>query len=74
MIKFFRKIRKNLLQEGKTTKYFKYAIVEIMLLILKTTVSCPVRDNLLVDKINTASNHRAVRYGILYNVPACRDN
>ena len=26
MIKFFRKIRQNLLSEGKTGKYFKYAI------------------------------------------------
>ena len=31
MIKFFRKIRENLLLEGKITKYFKYAIGEIVL-------------------------------------------
>jgi len=31
MIKFFRHIRKGLLNEGKTTKYFKYAIGEIVL-------------------------------------------
>ena len=33
MIKFFGNIRKNLLNEGKTTKYFKYAIGEIILVV-----------------------------------------
>ena len=34
MIKFFRKIRQNMLNEGKTGKYFKYAIGEIMLVVI----------------------------------------
>ncbi len=34
MIKLFRNIRKNLLAEGKTTKYFKYAISEIILMVI----------------------------------------
>jgi len=34
MIKFFRNIRQNLLNEGKTTKYFKYAIGEIILVVI----------------------------------------
>lgn len=34
MIKFFRLIRKNLLSEGKTTKYFKYALGEIILVVI----------------------------------------
>ena len=34
MIKFFRKIRQNLLSEGKTTKYLKYAIGEIVLVMI----------------------------------------
>ncbi|MCG8859996.1 hypothetical protein [Tenacibaculum finnmarkense] len=34
MIKFFRKIRQNLLSEGKTGKYFKYAIGEIVLVMV----------------------------------------
>ena len=34
MIKFFRKIRRNLLSEGKTGKYFKYAIGEIVLVMI----------------------------------------
>ena len=34
MIKFFRKIRQNLLSENKTGKYFKYAIGEIVLVVI----------------------------------------
>jgi Family of unknown function (DUF6090) len=34
MIKFFRKIRQNLLMENKTAKYFKYAIGEIVLVMI----------------------------------------
>ena len=34
MIKFFRKIRQNLLSEGKTGKYMKYAIGEIILVMI----------------------------------------
>ncbi len=34
MIKFFRKIRQNLLMENKTGKYFKYAIGEIVLVMV----------------------------------------
>jgi hypothetical protein len=34
MIKFFRKIRQNLLMENKTGKYFKYAIGEIVLVMI----------------------------------------
>ncbi len=34
MIKFFRKIRQSLLVEGKTGKYFKYAIGEIVLVVI----------------------------------------
>lgn len=34
MIKFFRKIRQNLLSEGKTGKYLKYAIGEIALVMI----------------------------------------
>jgi len=46
MIKFFRKIRKKLLVEGKTSQYLKYAIDEILLVVLIKTNSCPVRDKL----------------------------
>jgi len=34
MIKFFNKIRKQLLDENKTGRYFKYAIGEIILVMI----------------------------------------
>jgi len=34
MIKLFRNIRKNLLKEGKTANYLKYAIGEIVLVVI----------------------------------------
>ena len=34
MIKFFRKIRYNLMEQNKTAKYFKYAIGEIILVVI----------------------------------------
>ena len=34
MIKFFRKIRQKLISQGKTTKYFKYAIGEVLLIMV----------------------------------------
>ena len=34
MIKFFRRIRKQLLTENKTNKYLRYAIGEIILVVI----------------------------------------
>uniref|UniRef100_UPI00404B442B DUF6090 family protein n=1 Tax=Gelidibacter sp. TaxID=2018083 RepID=UPI00404B442B len=42
MIKFFRKIRQNLLNEGKTSKYFKYAIGEIILVVIGILIALQV--------------------------------
>lgn len=55
MIKFFRNIRKNLITQGKTGKYLKYAIGKI--------VFCSVRSNILVA-IEIKTGHRAFRYDI----------
>ena len=44
MIKFFRKIRQNLLSEGKTTKYFKYAIGEIILVVIGILIALQVNN------------------------------
>jgi hypothetical protein len=44
MIKFFRKIRKNLLQEGKIGKYFKYAIGEIVLVIIGILIALSINN------------------------------
>ena len=44
MIKFFRKIRQNLLSEGKTGKYFKYAIGEILLVIIGILIAVSINN------------------------------
>ncbi len=44
MIKFFRKIRQNLLMENKTSKYFKYAIGEIFLVMIGILLALQVND------------------------------
>jgi uncharacterized protein YnzC (UPF0291/DUF896 family) len=44
MIKFFRKIRQNLLNEGKTTKYFKYAIGEIVLVVIGILIALQINN------------------------------
>ncbi len=44
MLKFFRNIRKNLLNEGKTTKYFKYAIGEILLVVIGILIALQINN------------------------------
>ena len=44
MIKFFRKIRQNLLSEGKTGKYFKYAIGEIILVVVGILIALQINN------------------------------
>ncbi len=44
MIKIFRKIRQNLLSEGKTTKYFKYAIGEIILVVIGILIALSINN------------------------------
>jgi hypothetical protein len=44
MIKFFRKIRKNLLLENKTSKYFKYAIGEIVLVVIGILIALQINN------------------------------
>jgi hypothetical protein len=44
MIKFFRQIRKNLLMENKTYKYFKYAIGEILLVVVGILIALQINN------------------------------
>lgn len=44
MIKFFRKIRQNLLSEGKTGKYIKYAIGEIVLVVIGILIALQINN------------------------------
>ncbi len=52
MIKFFRKIRQNLLSEGKIRKYFKYAIGEIILVVIGILIA------LWLNNLNTISQNK----------------
>ena len=44
MIKFFRQIRQRLLSEGKTGKYFKYAIGEIVLVVIGILIALQINN------------------------------
>jgi hypothetical protein len=80
MIKFFRNIRQNLLAEGKTTKYFKYAIGEIILVVIGILIALSINNwnenrklhneelNLLSDiKTNLLSTNTTFKNNILDN-------
>jgi hypothetical protein len=45
MIKFFRHIRQNLLQEGKTVQYLKYAIGEIVLVVIGILIAIQINSH-----------------------------
>jgi hypothetical protein len=45
MIKFFRKIRQNLWSEGNTTKYLKYAIGEIVLVVIGILIALSINNS-----------------------------
>ena len=44
MIKFFRQIRQNLIMENKTSKYFKYAIGEIVLVVIGILIALQINN------------------------------
>lgn len=44
MIKFFRKIRYNLMSENKTGKYFKYAVGEIILVVIGILIALQINN------------------------------
>tara|TARA_R110001592_G_scaffold354230_1_gene653739 strand:- start:45 stop:791 length:747 start_codon:yes stop_codon:yes gene_type:complete len=56
MIKFFRKIRQNLLMENKTGKYFKYAIGEIILVVIGILIALSINNWNENRKANTYQN------------------
>ncbi len=44
MIKFFRKIRYDLMNQNKTTKYFKYAIGEVLLVVIGILIALSINN------------------------------
>jgi len=44
MIKLFRNIRKQLLNQGKTTNYLKYAVGEIVLVVIGILIALQINN------------------------------
>ena len=51
MIKLFRTIRQNLLNEGKTSRYLKYAIGEIILVVIGILIALQI-NNWNIKRLN----------------------
>ncbi|MBT8275165.1 MAG: hypothetical protein KJO39_03390 [Bacteroidia bacterium] len=64
MIKFFRHIRQRLLSENKLSKYFLYAIGEIMLVVIGILIA------LQINNKNEARKDRAIEVNYLKNLKA----
>ena len=64
MIKFFRKIRYNLMKQNKTLQYFKYAIGEIVLVVIGILIA------LSINNWNEARKSSAFEEEILTQVKA----
>jgi hypothetical protein len=62
MIKFFRKIRQNLIKENKTGKYFRYAIGEIILVVFGILIA------LQINNWKEEKKYRIVEQSILNNL------
>ena len=56
MIKFFRHIRKDLMEKNKTGKYFKYAIGEIILVVIGILIALQI-NNWNINKINRSESN-----------------
>jgi len=62
MIKFFRNIRKTLMTEGKTSKYLKYAIGEIVLVVIGILIA------LQINNWNEYRKLKKVELDLLYDL------
>ena len=70
MIKFFRKIRQKLLVEGKTSKYFKYAIGEIFLVMIGILLALQVNNwnNQRIETKREQSSLKNLRSDFIDNI------
>ena len=66
MIKFFRKIRQNLLMENKTGRYFKYAIGEIVLVVIGILIALQINNWNEQNKID--SEEKILIAGLIQNI------
>ena len=56
MLRFFRLIRRKLIEEDRVRTYFYYAVGEILLVMIVIFKNCPVRDCLLVESMRPTCN------------------
>ena len=68
MIKFFRKIRQNLLNEGKTSKYFKYAIGEVVLVVIGILIALQI--NNLNEQVKINNQEKKLLNELINNMDA----
>ena len=89
MIKFFRKIRYNLIEKNKTGKYLKYAIGEIVLVVIGILIALQInnwnenkkthrnqQNNLQLIKVEMTNNLQAVfevKKELKKTITSCRD-
>ena len=66
MIKFFKKIRQNLLTEGKTGKYFKYAFGEILLVVVGILIALQI--NLKSQEKTNQNNIESILKSVFVNL------
>ena len=59
MIKFFRKIRQRLLSENKLSKYFLYAIGEIVLVVMGILIALQINNN---NELNLNNNFGKISF------------
>ncbi len=57
MIKFFRKIRQNMIKENRITKYFLYAIGEILLVVIGILIALQINNNNELRKTRAQELH-----------------
>lgn len=60
MIKFFRQIRQNLIMDNKTSKYLKYAIGEIILVVIGILIALSI-NNWNENRINKKNVHHMLK-------------
>ena len=71
MISFFRKMRQNLLNEGKTARYLKYAMGEILLVVIGILIALQINNWNDARKTRTKELHylQNIKSDLLVNRP-----
>jgi len=67
MIKFFRKIRYNLMEQNKTGKYIKYAIGEIVLVVVVVEILIALQINNWNEDRKARKSENQIRNSLAVN-------